>query len=237
MKISKCLVVLLIVMTVDCSMGIKCAKNYRRNKAEIHSINCLTKVNFVKVVGDKKRSANFWNQIPSEGANRFAERKIREYVNSYSRKRFEIIQDTFQIDSIGFAKLKLLSSQLDTSKRIDSIRIDERLIESLREVQSDNVLIVCQYGYHFSRDYMDAVETRENLLSLFSVASVVTAVAGGGIGYAVISANDKGRSVIFVMFISKKQDKVLYYSKRVTEGDIFADSTIIDQMSSMFARF
>jgi hypothetical protein len=237
MKIGRCLAVLLIVITVDCSMGIKCIENYRRNKREIHSINCITKVHFVKVIDDKNKPTYSWNRIPSEGANKFAENKIREYVNFYSKKKFEIIQDTFQIDSVAYARVRLLSAQLDTVNKIDSIKIDERLIESLKEIKNDNVLIISQEGYHFSRDYMDAIETRENLLSLLSVASVATAVAYGGVGYAFISANDKGRSIIFVMFINKKQNKVLYYSKRLTSGDIFADSTIIDQMSSMFAKF
>lgn len=238
MKIGKCLVVLLIVITVDCSMGIKCIQNYRRNKREIHSINCVTKVHFVKIIDDKTKSANLWDRIPSEGANKFAENKIREYVNMYSKKKFEIIQDTFQIDSVAYAKIKLLSSQLDSAKKIDLIKIDEGLIESLQEIRNDNVLIICQDGYHFSRDYMDAIETREMLSSsLFGVVAIAAAITGASPGFALIGANDKGRSVIFVMFINKNQHKVLYYSKRLTSGDIFADSTIIDQMSSMFAKF
>jgi hypothetical protein len=218
-------------------MGVKCIDNYRKNKREVHSINCITNVHFVKVIEDKKKPANLWERIPSESANRFADSTIREYVKYYSKKKFEIIQDTFQIDSVTYAKVRLLSAQLDTVKKIDAIKIDERLIESLKDIKNDNVLIICQEGYHFSRDYMDSIETRENLLSLLSVASIGTAVAGGGVGFAYISNNDKGQSVIFVMFINKKLNKVLYYSKRLTSGDIFADSTIIDQMSSMFAKF
>jgi hypothetical protein len=237
MNIGRCLAVLLIVITVDCSIGIKCIENYRRNKREIHSINCITKVHFAKIMDDKKKSTHLWDRVPSESANKFAEDKIREYVNCYSRRKFKIIQDTFQIDSVAYAKVKLLSAQLDTANKIDAIKIDEGLIESLQGIQNDNVLLICQEGYHFSRDYMDAIETRENLQSLLTVASVGAAIAGGGVGFAILSNNDKGRSVIFVMFINKKLNKVLYYSKRLTSGDIFADSTIIDQMSSMFAKF
>jgi hypothetical protein len=233
MKIGRCLVVLLIIITVNCSMGIKYNEYYRRNKKEIHTINCVTKVHFVKIIDDIKKARDLWGRIPSEGANRFAEHKIREYVNTHSKEKREIIQDTFQIDSLAYAQLKLLSSQLDTAKRIDSIKIDEGLIESLKDIKNANVLIVCQDGYHFSRDYMDEVEMRES----FAPVAFAAAFADGSAGSALFGDNDKGRSVMFVVFINKRQNKVLYYSKRLTSGDIFADSTIIDQMSLMFAKF
>ncbi|MBN1758211.1 MAG: hypothetical protein JW863_07835 [Chitinispirillaceae bacterium] len=234
---SLCLAVVVSLGCLHCSMGVKRIGNYRDITRNIRTVTCAASVNYLIVNDDPSRPPRFWELTPSEHADSVAMKIIHTYVNRKLRRKFTIDYEPFQPDSSSTVLLSRMFNQLENTDAVESYRIPDEAADFLTRFSSRFIILVCQSGYHFSEKYIDAVEGREAAQQLLGIAALGTAAVAGTVGIARFDIHDKGYFETALAFIDREEKKVLYFARRRTNDNPFADSTMIRHLSSMFVKF
>jgi hypothetical protein len=216
--------------------GIKLIHGYRKVKKEIDSAICVVDVNFSRVVDDQNTKPSEWKQIPSPEFITIASKRIEDFVSIYSRRSHITSFKCVQYDSIQRLIISEMFKQLDSINQIDWFSIDDKVLSLFDVTPNRYVLLISQNGYHFSEEYIEKLEEKENARDLASLALFGAALAMGGV-FVTFGHGEKGYSEIQMAYIDKQQKKVLYYAKKASTENPQADSTIIYQLQPMFFKF
>jgi hypothetical protein len=216
--------------------GIKQIHHYKRIKKQIHSVSNVIIVNMPQLKENKKKRKSEWDQVRSDHCDSFMTNKIEKYVQEYSRKDFVIRTVPFQTDPSLNSIMQYLFDGLEKAKRIETVRIDDGLLDALSSIDNPYILLIYQDGYCFSEGYLKQVDEAQAASSLFSAIRVV-GFSPIGIGVLATGDFDRGYSRIGVALIDKSEGKVLYYSRRISRENPLGDSAIIYQLDPMLSAF
>ncbi len=231
------LVLFLCCLILKCIPGVKRIENYREIKRGIPDAVCIINADFMKVMPSEGENGSFWTREPSVKFNNYAESLIQDYVRHLSTRRFKINFRKVDFSNSEKNVVSNMFTRLKGYERIDEFFVGQSVLAVLDTIKSNNVLLIWQNGYHFTKDYIDKVESIEALHTITSIASVGMAVAVGGLGVISYGRYDKGSIETRVALIDKKEKRVLYYTSRNTRDNPLTDSTMIYHVSNLFAGF
>lgn len=221
----KCLLIIITLLSINC-FGIKQIHNYKKIKKDINTISNVIIVNLLEVQYDKNIKSSEWGAKHSNRCDSIAFFRISQYIKNYSNRKFKIRTISYKSDSLLNSHIVNLLGKLDSTKIIDSIQINNNLINAFSDIADRYILLVYIEGYCFPNKYL--IDMAEN--AIFQSGASLGGIVAGCFRFR---NKDKGYSSIGIALIDKSLKKVLFFSKQSRDDDPVGDSAIIKQLEPM----
>ena len=236
MKVFNSIFILITLLFMNC-LEIKQINRFASLKKEINSVSCITIVNLHEVKYDKQKAPELWERVPSFAGDSITTMKINNYLKWYYSDKMTVKTTSFTSDSLINYNIAKLFNELGSIQKFDTCILNDTLIKALTTIDDRYIMLVFLEGYHFSKEYMNRIESKQARQGLLNALSMSSVMAFGGIGCISASQYDEGYSNIGFVLIDKTMSKVLYISSNSAHINPLEFSAIMKQLDQIRMEF